>query len=393
VTRAIRQSCGVPPRVAILPPVPVPYREPLFRALAERGCVIPHVVYLAGTQPGWDQPTAWFSEAKGYGSEILSGWHRSRAGRSPITFPRRLGEALSRARPDCVVSWEYGPATLRALAWGRRRGVPVLVFSELTLWSDAGLSALQLRVHRLVAPRASGFIAASSQGAERLLALGVGQESIEVALQSAELDSLRPRGELPLRPRSEVPVGPLRILAVGRLVPDKNLGSLITAFAEAGFEDGEAELEIRGTGPLVGELRALADRLAVPARFPGPVPPAELGAVYADAAALALVSTYEPFGVTLREAAAAGLPLIASRRAGAVGDVAVGGENALVIDPNDRGQIASALRRLVREPELRERLAAGSRAVTERHPLEADVEAWERAVQRVVGAQPAAGAL
>jgi glycosyltransferase involved in cell wall biosynthesis len=368
VTRAIRQSCGVPPRVAILPPVPVPYREPLFRALAERGCVIPHVVYLAGTQPGWDQPTAWFSEAKGYGSEILSGWHRSRAGRSPITFPRRLGEALSRARPDCVVS-------------------------ELTLWSDASLSALQLRVHRLVAPRASGFIAASSQGAERLLALGVGQESIEVALQSAELDSLRPRGELPLRPRSEVPVGPLRILAVGRLVPDKNLGSLITAFAEAGFEDGEAELEIRGTGPLVGELRALADRLAVPARFPGPVPPAELGAVYADAAALALVSTYEPFGVTLREAAAAGLPLIASRRAGAVGDVAVGGENALVIDPNDRGQIASALRRLVREPELRERLAAGSRAVTERHPLEADVEAWERAVQRVVGAQPAAGAL
>ena len=52
---------------------------------------------------------------------------------------------------------------------------------------------------------------------------------------------------------------------------------------------------------------------------------------------LALVSTYEPFGVTLREGAAAGLPLIASRRAGAVGDVAVEGENAIVVDPGDRG--------------------------------------------------------
>jgi glycosyltransferase involved in cell wall biosynthesis len=378
VTRAIRQSCGVPPRVAILPPVPVPYREPLFRALAERGRVIPHVVYLAGSQPGWDQPSAWFSEAKGYGSEILSGWQRSRAGRSPITFPLALGRALSRARPDCVVSWEYGPATLRALAWGRRRDVPVLVFSELTRWSDAGLSALQMRVHRRVAPRAAGFIAASSQGAERLRALGIAQEKIQVALQSAEMDSLHPRGE--------APGGPLRILAIGRLVPDKNLGSLITAFAEAGFDGGEAELEIRGTGPLEDELRALADRLGVPARFPGPVPPAELGPVYADAGALALVSTYEPFGVTLREGAAAGLPLIASRLAGAVGDVAVEGENALVIDPGDRGQIVSALRRLVREPELRERLAAGSRAVTERHPPEADVEAWERAVVRVAGA-------
>ena len=62
----------MPPRVAILPPVPVPYREPLFRALAERGNVIPHVVYLAARQPGWDQPESWFSDAEGYGSEVLA---------------------------------------------------------------------------------------------------------------------------------------------------------------------------------------------------------------------------------------------------------------------------------------------------------------------------------
>jgi glycosyltransferase involved in cell wall biosynthesis len=64
--------------------------------------------------------------------------------------------------------------------------------------------------------------------------------------------------------------------------------------------------------------------------------------------------------------------------------VAVDGENALVVDPGDVGQIADALRRLVREPELRERLAAGSRAVTARHPPEADAEAWERAVARAL---------
>ena len=98
---------------------------------------------------------------------------------------------------------------------------------------------------------------------------------------------------------------------------------------------------------------------------------------------LALVSTYEPFGVTMREGAAAGLPLLCSRRAGAAGDVAVEGENALLVDPESRAEIVAALRRLVREPELRDRLAAGSRAVTERHPLSADAEAWERAVLRV----------
>jgi GalNAc-alpha-(1->4)-GalNAc-alpha-(1->3)-diNAcBac-PP-undecaprenol alpha-1,4-N-acetyl-D-galactosaminyltransferase len=166
-------------------------------------------------------------------------------------------------------------------------------------------------------------------------------------------------------------------------VADKNLDVLIDAFAEAGFADGEAELEIRGTGPLEAELRALVWRLGVPVALPGPAAPGRLGEVYANADLLALVSSYEPFGVTLREGAAAGLPLIASRRAGAVGDVAVDDENAIVIDPGNRSQIADALRRLVREPELRERLAAGSLAVTARHPPEADVEAWERAILRV----------
>jgi glycosyltransferase involved in cell wall biosynthesis len=362
----------VPPRVAILPPVPVPYREPLFRMLSERGYVTPHVIYLSSTQPGWDQPSGWFSEAQGYGSEILSGWQRQRAGRAPMSVPRGLGRALTGARPDCVVSWEYGPATLRALAWTRRRRVPLLVFSELTPWSEEGLSAVQRRVHRLVAPRVAGFIAASSQGAERLRSLGVDPRRVEVALQSVDA--------APAGPAGERPAAPVRILAVGRLVPDKNLDALISAFGEAGLGDGEAELEIRGTGPLEAELRARAEGLGLPVRFPGPVPPGELASVYAAAHALALVSTYEPFGVTLREGAAAGLPLIASRRAGAVGDVAVEGENAIVIDPDDRGQISSALRRLVREPDLRERLAAGSRAITERHPPEADAEAWERAI-------------
>lgn len=366
---------AVPPRVAILPPVPVPYREPLFRALAERSRVDPYVLYLSASQPDWDQPSGWFSEAQGYGSEILGGRQRARPGRSPITFPRGIGPALSRVGADCIVTWEYGPATLRALAWARRRRVPVIVFSELTPWSDAALPSLQRRMHRVLAPRVAGLIVASSQGAERVRGLGVAPERIEVALQSADVGGLRPAAG-----RSD---GPVRVLFVGRLVADKNLASLIDAFATAGFEEGEAELVVRGVGPLSEELRSLGGRLGVPVRFPGPVAAEELGAVYAEADVLALVSTYEPFGVTLREAAAAGLPLIASRRAGAVGDVAVDGENAIVIDPEDRAQIVSALRRLVREPELRERLAAGSIAVTERHPPEADVEAWERAVLRV----------
>jgi glycosyltransferase involved in cell wall biosynthesis len=208
---------------------------------------------------------------------------------------------------------------------------------------------------------------------------------VQVSVQSADLERFRAVGS------SGRGSGPVRVLSVGRLVPDKNFGLLMEAFAACGFGPGEASLELCGTGPLEGELRALAERLSVPVRFRGYASPDELPALYAEADAFALVSTYEPFGVAAREAAAAGLPLICTERAGAAGDVAVDGENALLVDPSSRDAVADALRRIARDRALRERLAAGSRAVTERHPLEADVEAFERAVLRAAPASRAGG--
>ena len=342
--------------MAILAPVPVPYREPLFAALDARGRIEPQVIYLSGVQPGWDQRPEWFARRAGHCSEVLNAWQRPRPGRSPLVVARGLGRALQRAAPDCVVSWEYGPATWRALAWCRRRRRPLVIFSELTPWSDPELSPLQRRIHGLIAPRAAGFVVASSQGVARLERLGVDPARVEVALQSADLEPL-----LALERRERPRGAPVRVLSIGRLVPDKNLATLLTVVAEAGFAAGEAELVVRGSGPLESELRALARRLGVPARFGGYAPPAELPAAYAEADVLAL------------------------RRAGAAGDVAVEGENALLVDPMRRDEIVAALRRLVRDGELRERLAAGSRAVTARHPPEADAEAWERAVLRAIG--------
>ena len=368
---------AMPPRCAILPPVPVPYREPLFEALAERGRIQPKVIYQAGLQPGWDQRPDWFPARHPYEASALRAWQRPRPGRTPVVIPRGVGRALSGYAPDCVLSWEYGPTTLRSLAWCRLRQRPLMVFSELTADCDAELSPRQLRLHRLLAPHVDGFVVASSAARERLLRMGVPGKQVEVAIQSADVE--RFRAAAAGGPRAG---GPPRVLAVGRLVADKNLGALIEAFAGAGLV-GEAELEICGTGPLEDELHALAARLGVPVRFAGYVPPAELPALYAEADVLALVSTYEPFGVAAREAAAAGLPIVCSRVAGAAGDVAVDGENAILVDPGDTGAIGEALARLVRDQELRSRLAAGSRAVTDRHPPEADAEAFERAVLRV----------
>src|SRR4051812_37912322 len=247
-------------RSAVLPPVPVPYREPLFALLAERGRIGLQVVYQSGSQPGLDQRPDWFPDLHPYESRVLGSRQHDRPGRTPVLWPRGLGAALSELDPDCVVSWEYGPATLRALAWCRRRGRPLVVFSELT---PAAAAAVRRPHHRLLARWGAGFVVAGSAARQRLLGLGISSERIEVSIQSADVDAFRSAAEQ----RSERS-GPPRVLCVGRLVEDKNQSLLIRAFAAAG---AEGELLLCGTGPLEESLRREGE--GPPGRFLRHLPP------------------------------------------------------------------------------------------------------------------------
>jgi glycosyltransferase involved in cell wall biosynthesis len=362
-------------RCAVVPPAPVPYREPLFRGLAERLDL--RVIYQTAASAGWNQAQGWFPQQHPYDAVHLRALQRRRAGRTPVVWPRGLERALRGFGPDVVVVWEFGPAALRTWAWCRRRRIPLVIFSEVTRWAEEDLPGPQLRLHRWLAGRAQGFIAAGSAARDRLVALGVPRSAVEVSLQSFDGEPIR--AAVAAAPAGS---GPVRLLTVGRLVPDKNLAGLIEAFAPV---TGEAELHVVGTGPLEGELRALAARLQAPVRFSGYVAPDAMPAVYAAADAFVLPSLFEPFGVVVREAVAAGLPIVCSRTSGAAGDVAVEGRNALLVDPRHPDELPSALARIVRDEGLRDALARASREIDAENGIERSVAAFERAVVRAMG--------
>ncbi len=364
----------------------MPYREPLFRELAAREGLEVTVLFQSAREPGWDVPPEWFPAEHPYPARHLRSWQRVRPGRTPIVWPRGLERALSGIRPDCVVAWEYGPASLRTFAWSRVRRRAFVIFTECTPRIDSMLSSSQLRLHRWLAQRADGLIASSSAARTRLEAFGVPGERIEVSLQSADMAPFRAAAararEARAKPDDRYPV---TVLTVGRLVPDKNLGRLLEAFQRAELTGGKARLEVVGGGFLQEALSRRARELEVPVRFRGHLATEELPPVFAAADVYAQVSTYEPFGVVLREAAAAGLPLLCTLNAGAVGDVAVAGENALLVDPESVDEIAASLRLLVDDPELRRRLGTGSRnvdAVTDGRDVDAFATAILAAVRR-----------
>src|SRR5207302_6226425 len=107
--------------------------------------------------------------------------------------------------------------------------------------------------------------------------------------------------------------GPCRLISVARLAPEKGLDVLLRAVVGL-----PVEIVIAGKGPEEARLRQLGGSNVT---FLGNVDRDALPDIYADADIAVAPSRSEPWGMTLNEAALAGLPLVATSAVGAAYDV------------------------------------------------------------------------
>ena len=163
----------------------------------------------------------------------------------------------------------------------------------------------------------------------------------QVALAQAET--------VALRSRYAIPDGRAVILYVGRLDKVKNLPRLLDAFRLVIDEGLDLQLLMVGDGLLDAELRQQATRLSLEARgtFARKQQGSDLYAHYGLGDALVLPSTYEPFGATVAEALALGMPVAVSEVAGSC-TLIRSEEEGYRLNPLDKEDIARALRHLYR---------------------------------------------
>ena len=161
----------------------------------------------------------------------------------------------------------------------------------------------------------------------------------QVALAQAETAALRSR--------YAIPDGRAIILYVGRLDKVKNLPRLLEAFKLVIDEGLDLQLLMVGDGSLDAELRQQAKMLSLEKRvtFAGKQQGSDLYAHYGLGDALVLPSTYEPFGATVAEALALGMPVAVSEVAGSCTLIRSDREG-YQLNPLDKEDIARALRRL-----------------------------------------------
>lgn len=336
-------------RIALLTEIPAPYRIPLFNALAEQ--VEFRALFLAQADPRRPFYEPHRDEWR-FDHRFLPGRGLRRGGRW-VVFNRGVLRELRSFRPDAVgVGGWNQPAFWTALAHCRLRRVPLLVWVESTARDRRSAAAPVELAKRLMIRCASGFFVPGRAAAHYVHSFGVPQERVAIAPNAID-ETLFAQAAVDRGGR-----GFCAFLYVGRLDPEKNVDVLLRA-----FEDVPGELVVVGSGTEEERLRALAtDRV----RFVGPLDRDELVEWYARADAFVLPSRSEPWGMVLNEAAAAGLPLVATEEVGAAHDLIEHGVNGFRVPSGDADALAEALRRLANDEVFRREAGARSRELSRR---------------------------
>lgn len=171
-------------------------------------------------------------------------------------------------------------------------------------------------------------------------------------------------------PGSELPPSDLTepvIMTAGRLTGMKGFDILIPAFAEVADRFPEWSVRIYGRGPSRKKLQELVTRHGLQGRVElmGPVTP--LDEEWRKASIAAVPSRFEPFGLVIVEAMAAGLPVVCSAAKYGPLEIVENEVNGLLVKRKDPAKLADALARLMDDPQLRHKLADAGRTTAARY--------------------------
>jgi glycosyltransferase involved in cell wall biosynthesis len=308
-----------------------------------------------------ERPGALARQVEELGGRLLC--VEKRPGLRPATA-FRVGAALRLLRPRVVHTHQI-TSLLYAGAAARSLGVPLVVHTEHGREPYARRLRTRL-LGRLAGRFAARFYCLSQDMATDVLRHGIVQPR-KVHVIGNGIDTARfwqhgGRGEA-RRWMGILPDCPV-IGTVGRLTPVKRQDVLLRAFARLRRHFPTAQLVLAGDGPLMGQLRGLAAALGLGecVRFLGYQ--AEPERFYPALDAFALTSDSEGIPQALLEAAAAGVPAIASR-VGGVPEVVDGGRTGLLFEAGDEAGLLEGLRVLLGDRALAARFAHAAREKVE----------------------------
>jgi glycosyltransferase involved in cell wall biosynthesis len=159
-------------------------------------------------------------------------------------------------------------------------------------------------------------------------------------------------------PQTALTGAPPQVISVGRFKAPKDPLTLVGALGQ--LEPGTFRATVVGDGPDGPQVAAAVHQAGLESAVDLVGERLDVPALLARADVFVLASLSEGFPMSLLEAMAAGLPVVASA-VGGVSEAVIDGETGLLVAPNDPDAMARALRTLLSEPDLRRRLGEAGR--------------------------------
>ena len=309
-------------------------------------------------------------------------------------FPRReIKKILDEFEPDVVHVQVSDPIGLSVVSYAKKREIPVVTTEHNqpeVLTEPMHMKLLEKPANAVLSAyfrnrqSKSDFVTMPTrQAIENLIGDKNFLVPVEAVSNGVDLEHFKSgKAEEAVFNRHKLDFKLPTVLYVGRVDPEKQVGTVIEAFLLALEKIPEMQLVIVGDG--VDRVRLEKDYGDNPkVHFLGRIVPPELYDVYKVGDVFATASEIETQGIVLIEAAAVGLPLIAVNK-GAVSEVCLNNENGFLCQPGNIVEMSEAMVKIISDEKLREKFSEKSLRIAKEHDFERTLDKFIRIYNKLV---------
>ncbi len=315
-------------------------------------------------------------------------------------FPRKeIRKIMDEFKPDVVHVQVSDPIGLSVVSYARKTGVPVVT----TEHNQPEVLTEPLKMPKLVKKPVDAMLSAyfynrqsksdfvtmpTQQAIENLILSREKEFGVPVAAVSngVDLSNFKP-GKVPdeIYEKYGIKKGVPTVVYVGRVDPEKKVGSIVDAFAKVIKKLPNAQLVVVGDGVDRLRIEGVVKKLGIDGsvRILGRVLQPDLYELYRVGDLFATASEIETQGIVLIEAAASGLPLIAVN-AGAVSEVCITNKNGFLCNPGAIDEIAESMYKILSDKELQKKFSKASLEIASEHDLEKTIDKFINIYNKVI---------
>lgn len=294
---------------------------------------------------------------------------------------RRLRQLIRRERPDLVHLHSRRGSDLWGGVAARLEGVPAVLSRRVDNPEPRWWARLKYRLY--------AHVVTISEGIRRVL-LEEGVTAAKVTCVHSAVDTVRYRPGCEdsnwFRREFGLEEGQPAIGMAAQFIPRKGHAVAVEALARVLEEQPRARLLLFGRGPLRPEIERQVLGLGLHGKVAFAGFRDDLHRILPCLDLLVHPASMEGLGVTLLQAAACGLPIVAGR-AGGIPEVVRHQENGLLVEPGDVAAVAEALLALLRDPEMRRSYGTSGRRLVEKEFSCRSMVSGNAAVYRTLVAQ------